>query len=79
MQFMGKLSDGSPKRASYWQSVLQAGLPIIFAYHLIDYFVSRATTGVGFRYPLWSEVMSDVVVVLAVSALHWWKARSRQA
>ena len=73
-----KLTDGSPKHVSYWRSVLRAGLPFIFIYHLIDYFVSRASTGVGFRYPAWFEVMSDVVVVLAVSALHLWRVNSRR-
>jgi hypothetical protein len=71
-------TDGSPKRANFWYSVLQAGLPIIFIYHLIDYLVSRATTGARFRYPSWFEVMSDVVVVLVVSTLHW-KGKSRRA
>jgi hypothetical protein len=79
VQLTRKLTDGSPKRASYWQSVLQAGLPIFFFYRLTDYLVSRATTGVGFRHPLWSEVMADAVVVIAVSALNWWKAKNRRA
>ncbi len=79
MQSTRESTGGSTIRASYWQSVLQAGLPVLFFYLLIDYFVSHATTGVRFRYPFWFEVTTDVVVVLVVSALHWWKAKGRRA
>lgn len=70
---------GDSERASYWRSVVRFGLPFTFFCRVIDYFISRATTGVWFRYSFWSEVTIDVAIVLAVSTLHWKRSIRRSA
>jgi len=74
--FTEKLARASLKCATFWQSVLRFGLPLVLLSRLEDYVGFRISAGrTGLSYPWGFHVMLDLAVMFFVSALWWWLMR----
>jgi hypothetical protein len=74
--FTKKLARGSLKCASYWQSVLRFGLPLVILFQGTDYAAFRMTLGkTGLRYHWGTSLVMDVAFVFLAPTPWWWLMR----